>query len=467
VAGDPWPLSFFSSLAALLYLLLLMLVASRTVKQRPDWLFLSLFGALALYHTGNALRHFVYPSSPELFPILLLIATAAPGVAGLFRYRGNLREPGAPRSMVLLALGLLGLLVYGLLAARLARMLETTTAFPATVIEAALVMLPVVLAPVLVTLARRWMVGQVSEQLERLESVQRELRSAALTLDPAGFRALAEEQLTTFFTFPVRLDAKGEIAPHSPHSLSLRDTGTLRALRLPVIQALETSRLVAERLRLERQLAEREKMAALGQMVAFIAHRLKNPLSAVNALVQVIAGKDAASAEACAVIRGEISRMADSVRDLLTFTAPDQPVAGSTSARAALEEARKLFAADADRRGVRIDVDTADASLPIAAGPLHDILVSLLGNALDVAPKGSAVRLTFTGGVLAVTDDGPGVSADLREKIFDPFFTLKPGGTGLGLALARRRVQEAGGHIRCLSPGHNGTGARFEVTFAP
>ena len=466
MAGDPWPLSFFSSLAALLYLLLLMLVASRTVKQRPDWLYLSLFGALALYHTGNSLRYFLYPSPTAWLPAVLLLATTAPGVAGLIRYRGDLREAGAPRTIVLLALGLLGLLVYGLLAARLARMLETSTAFPATVIEAALVMLPVVLAPLLLRFGRRWMAGQVSEHLERLESLQRELRSAALALGPQEFRAEAEEELSTFFEFPVRLNDQGELEPQPRVPLSLAHASALQALRLPIQQALETSRLVSERLRLERELAEREKTAALGRMVAFIAHRLKNPLSAINALVQVIPEQEPQTAEACAVIRGEITRLSDSVNDLLRFTTPSVPAPGSTSAPAALEEARTLFAADAQRRGVQLVVEADDVMLPMASAPLHDILVSLVGNALDAAPSGSTVRVTYSSGVLAVEDDGPGVTEGLSEKIFDPFFTLKPGGTGLGLPLARRRAREAGGDIRCISPGLNGTGARFEVTFA-
>jgi signal transduction histidine kinase len=164
------------------------------------------------------------------------------------------------------------------------------------------------------------------------------------------------------------------------------------------------------------------------------------------------------------VIRGEIKRLSDSVNDLLLFTTPSTPAAGSTSSRAALEEARTLFAADAQRRGVQLAVEADDVMLPIASAPLHDILVSLLGNALDAAK--SSVRITYSGGVLAVEDDGPGVTDGLDQKIFDPFFTLKPGGTGLGLALARRRAREAGGDIRCVRSGPNGTGARFEVTFA-
>lgn len=464
MAGDPWPLSFFSSLAALLYLLLLMLVASRSVKQRPDWLYLSLFGALALYHTGNSLRYFLYPTPTAWFPVLLLLVTAVPGAAGLIRYREDLREPGAPRSVVLLSLGLLGLLVYGLLAARLARTLETSTAFPATLIEAALVMLPVVLAPLLLQFARRWMAGQVSEQLERLESLQRELRS--LALGPQDFRSSAADRLTAFFGFPVHLDEQGELQASPPHPLSLRDSGALRGLRVPVLQALETSRLVSERVCLEHELAEREKTAALGRMVAFIAHRLKNPLSAIHALVQVIPEQEPRAAESCAVIRGEIKRLSDSVNDLLLFTTPAAPATGSTSARVALEEARALFAADAQRRDIRIEVEAGDAMLPIASAPLHDILVSLLGNALDAAPSGSTVRVTYSGGVLAVEDAGTGVADGLTEKIFDPFFTLKAGGTGLGLALARRRAREAGGDLRCVSPALHGSGARFEVTFA-
>jgi signal transduction histidine kinase len=274
------------------------------------------------------------------------------------------------------------------------------------------------------------------------------------------------DRISAFLGFPVTVSESGELRAEAGRPLRFRENSLLRALALHTAETMQTAHLLADRLRLERELAEKEKLASLGEMAAFVAHRLKNPLSAINALVQVIAERSPEAAGHCQVIRGEIARLDTSVRDLLRFTAPPAPLSPAvTPARAAAEEAAALFSAEAARKGVRVEVQAEAADLPMAAGALHDVLVALLGNALDAAPAGSAIHLTWRPPILSVEDQGPGVPPVHGQRIFDPFFTQKSGGTGLGLAIARRRCQEAGAEIRCISPANDGRGARFEIVF--
>lgn len=435
------------------------------------WALAAVFAAL----TAASLYVFlVARSSPalELFQYVLMLSSIVPSaLVGYWMFRYNFLEAAAQRTMALAVLGLLGLLAYALVIVRLAQALESGGYLPAIVTEAMLVFLMVVLVEPVSRRVRRWMSRQVSAELARLDALHGELQARALAASPEEVRAFAEERISAFFGFPLRVLAGGELQPRAGRELKFREVGTLRVLAAHTAEALERSRLLAERLRLEHELAEREKMASLGEMVAFIAHRLKNPLSAINALVQVIAEQRPETAEHCAVIRDEIRRLNTAVADLMRFTRPSAASAREpVPARPVLDEAIALFAADAGRKGVALEC-RADpgAQLPISREGLHDLLTSLLSNALDAAPAGSRVLVSCDAGhgviTLAVEDAGSGVAPEHREKIFEPFFTLKPGGTGLGLALARRRAREAGAEIRCVSPARDGRGARFEIIF--
>jgi signal transduction histidine kinase len=407
-------------------------------------------------------------------------------LVGYWMFRFNFLEAAAQRTVGLAVLGLLGLLAYALVIERLARRLESAGFVPSAVTEAVLVFFLVVLVEPVWRRIRRWMAERVSMELLRLEAINAELQARALAASPEEVRALAQQRISEFLGFPVAVGPQGELGPGAGRELKFREVGTLRVLEANTAEALARARLLAERLRIEHELAEREKMAALGEMTAFIAHRLKNPLSAINTLVQLISERSPEAAEACQVIRGEVRRLSSAVSDLLRFTRPDEPewhrpsasapvAQTEVSATEALEEAVRLFAADAAGKQVTLEWRAeGDLRLPVRRDWLHDILTSLLGNALDAAPAGSRVlvscqRDTAASGsqiILAVEDAGPGVSPEHLEKIFDPFFTLKPGGTGLGLALARRRARQAGGDIRCVSPVREGRGARFEVKFS-
>ncbi len=235
--------------------------------------------------------------------------------------------------------------------------------------------------------------------------------------------------------------------------------------------AIDDSRLLGENLRLERELAERERLASLGRMAATVAHEIKNPLSAIKSIAQVMREDESLRNEYerdLGLIVGETDRLSQSVTQLLSFARKESPVGQPLSVDELVRSVADLFRANAREQGIVLDcevnVHAELAGRSVAA--VRDALSNLLLNALQATPQGGRVELiavTANGDlVISVQDSGSGVPADLRERIWEPFFTTRQRGTGLGLAIVRKRVQEIGGSAS-LEAGHNGHGALFQL----
>ena len=242
------------------------------------------------------------------------------------------------------------------------------------------------------------------------------------------------------------------------------------AEQLPAM--VDLCQLIGEKLRLERELAERERMAMLGQMAASVSHNLRNPLSSMKTILQVQLEKRDLPRDVrhdCALVLDEINRMNAKLSQLLKFAKP----AASGERVAAVELAKQtvaLFRHDAERRNVIVELEAPREEVFVVASDeaLGEVLSNLVVNAIEAQPEGGRVRVSLTKKgervEICVEDCGPGISAELRSKIFQPFFTTKATGTGLGLSIVARRVDEMGGTIACESPLKDGRGSRFRVT---
>jgi len=239
--------------------------------------------------------------------------------------------------------------------------------------------------------------------------------------------------------------------------------------------ALDLCRLIEEKLLLERELAERERLAALGQMAASISHNLKNPLGSMKTILQVQLENpempESMRAETKMILE-EIGRLSAKLNQLLQFSRPAVLREGRPARCNACEVAREVVGVlrpEADRKGVALELRPAVTALNVAISTesLNDILTNLVVNAMDAAPRGGQVHVGVSrkdgSGLVAVEDDGPGVPSELREKILQPFFTTKTQGTGLGLAIVARRASDAGGKLEFESPLKNARGTRFLV----
>jgi signal transduction histidine kinase len=239
---------------------------------------------------------------------------------------------------------------------------------------------------------------------------------------------------------------------------------------------LDLCRLIEEKLTLERELAERERLALVGQMAATISHNLKNPLGSMKTLLQVqLENPDLPESLRgdCALVVAEIDRLSAKLNQLLRYAKPPVRTGAAPQRVAAValaEQMVTLLGHEAQRRAVRLEFEREPDETFVRGTEeaLSDVLSNLLVNAIEVLPARGNMQLRLARRDAAleieVTDDGPGIPEEFRSKIFQPFFTTKPSGTGLGLAIVERRLAEMDGSIRWQSPVRDGRGTRFTVT---
>jgi signal transduction histidine kinase len=256
-----------------------------------------------------------------------------------------------------------------------------------------------------------------------------------------------------------------------PGALTSDVRAVLEVLAGQIAVAVDDWRLVDENVRLERKLAEGERLTALGQMAATVAHEVKNPLSAIKSIAQVMSEDDALKSQHArdlTLIVSETDRLNNTVTQLLSFARTQSPAAVPGTAGEIVRTIGRLFHAEAEEKGVTLQIeDHCSARLDgIQTAAVRDSLANLLVNSLQATPRQGLIKIACVsdGGavVFTVSDSGPGVPESMREKIWQPFFTTRQRGTGLGLAIVRKRMQEAGGMAR-LAPSGNGQGARFEL----
>jgi signal transduction histidine kinase len=273
--------------------------------------------------------------------------------------------------------------------------------------------------------------------------------------------------------YPLRREDKvqGLLAVDAASASLTPDVHTILGLLADQVAiAIDDSRLLEENLRLERELAERERLAALGRMAATVAHEIKNPLSAIKSIAQVMREDEGLRNEYerdLGLIVGETDRLSQSVTQLLSFARKESPAGQPLSVDELVRSVVDLFRANAREQGIVLDLQVkVEAELAgKSVSALRDALSNLLLNALQATPHGGKVELIAAASdgelVISVQDSGSGVPADLRERIWEPFFTTRQRGTGLGLAIVRKRVQEVGGTAVLVSG--NGGGALFQL----
>lgn len=221
-----------------------------------------------------------------------------------------------------------------------------------------------------------------------------------------------------------------------------------------------------ERRELDRQMFQMDKLATMGELAMGIAHEMGNPLAGMKAVAQAMQFEEELPPEMLDPLRrleNEVDRLTDFLRSFHGFAAPTMLNLQPTS----LAEAAKdvLFWTRKEAKGGGVDIETAiPVDLPplrADAAQLKQILLNLVVNALHSMPDGG--RLTITAASsngrtrIEVRDTGVGIPADILPRVFDPFFTTRPGGTGLGLAITAKIVREHGAEITMNSEAGHGT----------
>jgi signal transduction histidine kinase len=269
--------------------------------------------------------------------------------------------------------------------------------------------------------------------------------------DPAAFN----------YRFPLRYEDRGAgtlLIDTSPRLYLAEDEPVLLALSAQISHSLETGRLINERIGLER-------LATLGRAAATLAHEVKNPLSSIKTLTQLLREDpdvEARYSRDLGFIVSEADRLNRTVEQLLSFTRAAPPLEDEVNVSELL--AGLLPRERALERSIEPELLLRRAS----SEALRQVVLNLVLNAIEASPPGAPVALVARAAsgriVISVTDRGLGIPPDIRDRIFEPFFTTRQKGTGLGLAIVRKNVQQMRGSIEIESPVADGRGARVTIT---
>lgn len=295
------------------------------------------------------------------------------------------------------------------------------------------------------------------------------LRGAAFLAFVAGFIALAILARSPAGLLPAPLAATGGWS--TPEYITITLVASLYAMvgihrvGCTVTRGYERAALELGERREELCSENEDRTRALEGMAARLAHEVKNPLAAIKGLSTHMArhATDPKTAERLAIVAGEADRLQGIVDGFLSFSRGLDDL--NVSTLRPFEVARELtvlLEARAEEAGVSLEVSgDTNLSLDADARKLRQVLLNVVLNAVQASPRDATVRVSVASecdrAVIAVRDDGIGMTPDVLERIRKPYFTTKEGGTGLGVAVARGLVEQHGGNLEFRSTAGKGT----------
>jgi two-component system sensor histidine kinase HydH len=222
---------------------------------------------------------------------------------------------------------------------------------------------------------------------------------------------------------------------------------------------------------LEREVARQERLAALGTLAAGVAHEIRNPLSSIKGFATYFGAKFEAGTqdrELAEVMIGEVDRLNRVVTELLELTHPAQPRLVPTDVSDLVRHALKLVEGDCQGKGIAVQTRIAKLEKqPLDPDRMLQVLLNLFLNAIQAMPHGGVLTVSAQSVKdrleLRVSDTGHGIPAQDLDRIFDPYFTTKNQGTGLGLATVRTMVEAHGGQVRIASEPGQGTQVTLDL----
>lgn len=272
-------------------------------------------------------------------------------------------------------------------------------------------------------LAKMFSGNEMDEQTERQIEID-------LNLDPEKGMAL---QLASMVVLDDNDDFAGEV-------LLIRDLTTVK--------------------RLEKELQRNERLAAIGKMAAGVAHELRNPLSSIKGLALLLKSRFHApdnEAETADILVKEVERLNRSIGELLDYAKPAQLKRETSSIQDIIEKTILLVRVDAESYGITIRVETEN-NLPqilVDKDKINQVFLNLFLNAIQAMEQGGELLVRIENDrqaiKIAVRDNGVGIESENMARVFDPYYTTKNDGTGLGLSMSSKIIEEHGGVVELSS----------------
>jgi len=225
----------------------------------------------------------------------------------------------------------------------------------------------------------------------------------------------------------------------------------------------------------QRALIQAEKMAAVGRLIASVAHEINNPLQAIGNCLHLAGRKDLEITQRDAYLqtgRDELDRLKLTIRHMLDYYRLDSEVREPADVRDLVERTLELLNAQLSSHSIQVKTNFCEAitPLPMAKNQMQQVLMNLMLNAIDAASMNGSARTIWIDAemqddrlIISIEDSGPGVPAEYEHRIFEPFFSTKPDGMGLGLKVSHGIVEIHGGKLRLVPPNY-GTGAKFQIS---
>jgi PAS domain S-box-containing protein len=263
----------------------------------------------------------------------------------------------------------------------------------------------------------------------------------------------------------VECDLRRQTGEPMPARLSVRvvtDAADGQVFHLGIVKD------VTDQKRLAQQLIISERLAVVGELVAGVAHEVRNPLFGITTTLSALARQldDRKTVQPFIdVVMTEVSRLNYLMEQLLEHSRPVRLDGDISALRIVIEEVAEEFRAPAREKGVALLIDYHDPEGPrVDRRKMHGVFTNLFENALQHTARGGQIRLaaiTEPNGAsevqIEVSDTGAGIAVENQHKVFEPFFTTRPNGVGLGLAIVRKTIHDHGGTIALRSNGGNGT----------
>ncbi len=238
------------------------------------------------------------------------------------------------------------------------------------------------------------------------------------------------------------------------------------------VQAIQYIKDVTDRLKLQSQLREVEQMTGIGHMAANVAHEIRNPLIAVGGFARQLheaLDADDPKREFTSIILEEVTRLEQILREQLTLERHLQPVLAPVEVNQIIKDVRKLLSHGMLSSRIRLIANLADG-LPVTMGDanqLKQVFLNVVTNAIQSMPDGGTIEIASEQLgqriVVTVSDNGPGIPKEVMSKLFVPFFTTRKAGSGLGMAVTRRIVENHGGSVSVDSEMGKGTTVSISI----